>query len=391
MTGRHRAPRAQHRPRILITTLAALTMFATLAATPGASAAPGPIDSSQRHHHHDVAGVPPDCTLTVPADPTSAQGLATPYLLKSDGTTCTEGSPDTSAFVEATIVDPATGALSVYRPLVIDDGSTPLADPIVPTLPAGAVVGIWFGFQGDTMKLTGPGAHECVNGLGASLFGQVAYCNAREFFDATRGVVHPPALGTALDGLPCPTTRDFSVVDQDQSDNVSTQYIVTSAGVGPSTVATRALPGAEPLKNGSDEGLLDRAIHPALGCATWTAPNLGDPGGPSVPSLALNEMQAAAFQAAPIALVPRTDPMVLVNGHESQAKTVLYRLGVDQTPAGIRADTASYCSNLTTVGRPRIELDKSFTSAAPSPAGVGSLYDFLVARWEASVAILGCH
>ncbi len=40
----------------------------------------------------------------------------------------------------------------------------------------------------------------------------------------------PPALGTARDGMTCPTVRDFSVVDQDQSDNVTTSYRVAQDG-----------------------------------------------------------------------------------------------------------------------------------------------------------------
>src|SRR5215469_4765558 len=58
-----------------------------------------------------------DCTLVVPADPLSAAGLATPYRLLSP---CHEGDAGMSAFVQATIVDPATGQLSVYDPVVVD-------------------------------------------------------------------------------------------------------------------------------------------------------------------------------------------------------------------------------------------------------------------------------
>src|SRR5690242_6310570 len=105
-----------------------------------------------------------DCTLVVPADPLSAQGLATPYRLLAP---CQEADPGSSAFVQATIVDPATGALSVYNPVVVDDKSTPVAPPVVPKLPAGAVVGIWFGFNGDNLTLGDSGgsltAGACVN------------------------------------------------------------------------------------------------------------------------------------------------------------------------------------------------------------------------------------
>ena len=40
------------------------------------------------------------------------------------------------AFVQATILNPRTGALAVYDPLVITQGTTPAVAPTVPTLPA---------------------------------------------------------------------------------------------------------------------------------------------------------------------------------------------------------------------------------------------------------------
>ena len=95
-----------------------------------------------------------DCTLVVPADPLSAPGLATPYQLLSP---CHEADPGASAFVQATIVDPATGQLSVYNPVVVDQDAKPAAAPVVPKLPVGAVVGIWFGFNGDNLTLQGTG------------------------------------------------------------------------------------------------------------------------------------------------------------------------------------------------------------------------------------------
>ncbi len=154
----------------------------------------------------------PNCTLVVPANPLSATGLATPYQLtatKASTGHCHESNTAQSAFVEATILDPATGALSVYRPLIIDLRTRPAATPIVPKLPNGAVVGLWFGFNGDTLTLRGSGAAQCVNGFHGSLFGQVAYCNGPAFFTAankaiSQGKLTVPQLGTAKDGQTVP-------------------------------------------------------------------------------------------------------------------------------------------------------------------------------------------
>src|SRR4051812_20216769 len=130
------------------------------------------------------------CSLVVPAGPLTAKGLATPYELAGP---CHEANPDTAAFVQATVVDPTTGSLSVYDPLVIDQGRRPAVAPVVPALPADAVVGLWFGFNGDNLKLRGAGNSlsdgRCVNGLGKSIFGQFAYCNAPAFFAAASAAI----------------------------------------------------------------------------------------------------------------------------------------------------------------------------------------------------------
>src|SRR3954454_10120610 len=90
------------------------------------------------------------CRLVVPADPLSAAGLATPYQLTGG---CHQTDTNQSAFVQATLFDPATNQLAVYNPLVIDAGAEPAAAPAAPQVAAGSVVGIWFGFNGDNLTL----------------------------------------------------------------------------------------------------------------------------------------------------------------------------------------------------------------------------------------------
>jgi hypothetical protein len=339
-----------------------------------------------------------NCSLEVPANPFSAAGLATPYRLSAtdrDKGACREDNPKQSAFVEATILDPATGKLAVYHPLVIDRRHGPAAPPVVPKLPAGAVVGIWFGFQGDTLTLRGDTAN-CVNGLRKSQFGQFAHCGGDAFFAAAKkairqGRLKVPALGTGRDRLPCPTTRDFSVVDQDQSDNVVTRYLALRNGrIAQDT--GEVLRGATVLTNASDNGLLDYSILPALGCRPFTAPDLTAHGRPTS-SLALDELLAAAHQPTPVALVPETDPMVQVDGKRSTEKTNLYRAGVNMPPIDeATEDPRDYCRNLSQVGRDRLELDRQFTSAMPTPQpGMGNnLYDFLKMRLKTSLKMLKC-
>src|SRR6266850_2789002 len=138
----------------------------------------------------------PDCTLTLPIAPLTALGLATPYQLAATDPAkgpCHELNAAQAAFVQATIIDPATGNISVYNPLVIDQGTIAAVPPVVPIFPANAVVGIWFGYNGDNLTqqpAVGTLADSsCVNGVPGSVFGQYSYCNAPAFFAAANTAI----------------------------------------------------------------------------------------------------------------------------------------------------------------------------------------------------------
>jgi hypothetical protein len=349
----------------------------------------------------------PNCTIIVPDAPLTASGLATPYqLVATDPTAgpCDESNPDQSAFVQAAVLDPVTGSISIYNPLVITQGSTPAAPPVVPTLPANAVVALWFGYDGDTLTLQANSgvlhAASCVNGTrNGGLFGQFAYCNAPAFFWAAHHAIHKgqlavPPLGTANDGKTCPTSRDFLVVDQDQSDNLPASFLVTQVGLAQSTQANTTLfQGASLIRNPSDEGLIAKFLGPALGCTPWKAPDLADPG-QMIPALALNELQAATWQQPPVALVPAGDPMVLHgNGHDL-FKVDAYRAGVDQRFAFSlgEASTTDYCRNMVNIAPPRLSANQAALTTAPSPvpADGNNLFTFLAQRFVGSFDILDC-
>jgi hypothetical protein len=330
------------------------------------------------------------CVLRVPDEPLSAAGLAMPYRLAGPG--CHEQDPNTAAFAQAAVLDPATGQISVYDPLVVDAGARPAIAPVVPTLPPNAVVAVWIGFNGNALRVEGD--DQCVGGVAGSIFGQNAFCNATAFFAAANAAIKagklvPPPLGTAKDGRPCPSTRDFSVVDQDQSDNTTTQYLVTASGqVAQDTPANRArLSGAHVQFNGSDERLVAVALDHALGCTPWTAPDLADASHTQrLPALPLNELQAAAHQAPPVALVPALDPFAMVSNQPNLRKLNAFRAGVDQPAAATlaAADTKAYCQNLYHVGLPRLAADKPLTNAAssPFPTLASTLFDFLAMRFQ---------
>jgi hypothetical protein len=356
-----------------------------------------------------AATVNGDCTLVVPRHPLSAQGLATPYQLtatNADNGPCNEGNAQQSAFVQGAVIDPATGKISIYDPLVVDRGTKPAMTPVVPQLPPNAVVALWFGSNGNTLTLQGNDGSlqegNCVNGLEDSIFGQFSYCNAPAFFRAANAAIRAgkltvPGVGRATDGMVCPTTRDFSIVDQDQSDNVTTTYIVTASGqTAQDTPAnTTALQGQQVAKNGSDERLLT-LVDAALGCTPWMAPDLASPGQANMlTALPLNELQAAANQGAPVALVPGRDPMVLVNSHVNLDKVNAYRAGVDQPPAQnmAAANTRLYCQNLLDIGPPRFQIDARLTqlAASPDPAVANTLFTFLAQRFVTSFEANGLN
>jgi hypothetical protein len=411
--GLHRTPRQQTHGSIFSSLAVKLAVIVPVVAVGASvagiygfsSASPAPAAHTAVTATED-ADPNPDCTLTVPENPLSAKGLATPYLLTATDPTngaCDEANTSQSAFVEATIVNPANGALSVYRPLVVDRGARPAAPEVVPTLPKNAVVGIWFGFNGDNLTLHPHGnslaAGNCTNGAHNSIFGQFAFCDAAQFFTAAnaairKGQLKIPALTKGKDGLPCMTTRDFGMIDQDQSDNVISAYLVRPDGsVAQDNAANeKALQDSTTLVNGSDNLLLDGFIDPALGCTPFEAPDLTNPG-TTVSSLALNELFAAARQAAPVALVPTNDPMVLVDGNPNVTKTNLYRSGVNMAPLHSANTTPKpYCQDTLTLGAKRIQQDEDFTVGAPSPDtdAADNLFTFLAQRYDASLTNLDC-
>src|SRR4029077_20629533 len=125
-----------------------------------------------------------------------------------------------------------------------------------------------------------------------SPFGQVSFCNGPNFFKAAFAMERAgrlgipsvwlcrklcPTGGSRGTGRAGPTVRNFDMVDQDPSDNVTTAYLLNPATgrTAQTTSANKArMPNAEMLVNGSDNGLIDNFLDPALGCTPLKAPDL---------------------------------------------------------------------------------------------------------------------
>jgi hypothetical protein len=324
------------------------------------------------------------------------------------------------AFVQATILNPATGALSVYDPLVITQGTTAAVAPTVPTLPANAVVTIDLGFNGTDLTQVGATANalqqgNCVNGQNGSVFGQVSFCNGINFFNTAfrlerEGKLVVPSAGTSNKiiasggnlgtGQTCPTTRNFDMIDQDQSDNVTTLYLLNPATgqTAQDTTANAAnMTGATTLANGSDDILVDAFLDPTLGCTPFMAPVL-DNNNQLGTSQALNELLSAKNEPAITALVPENDEMTLDgNGQFDATKTNMYRAEVGQPPINNQNNQqdspAMYCQNMVNIQTPFLAANQTLLATGTSPVpGIGdNLLTFMANRLSMSFTNLNCQ
>jgi hypothetical protein len=426
---RRRRGRSNRAARIAVPVTAAVTLSLGVGIFVAASSGgPAKVHQAAASTSQGVSSsaVNTDCDIIVPAHPLTAKGLATPYQLTGPaGTSPADSgcqminSVNLGAFVQATILNPATGALSVYDPLVITKGTRPAVAPVVPKLPAHAVVTIDIGFNGATLRQVGatPGAlrqGKCTDGEPGSPFGQVSFCNGPAFFKAAfaaervgrlvipsvgisrKMVATAGALGT---GRACPTVRNFDMVDQDPSDNVTTTYLLNPA-TGRTAQYNAAnkerIRGAKQLVNGSDNALIDDFLDPALGCAPLEAPDLGNHGVMTT-SQALDELLAARNEPKNAALIPENDGMVADNaGAIDLAKTNLYRSEIGQPLVSSRTQASSspqmFCQNLINIQTPFIAANEKLLAAAPSPVPtVGdTLYTFLANRLAGSFDELNC-
>jgi len=401
------------------------TTGAAFGSGPSASASADPTTASTSTAAAVAANV--NCDIIVPANPLTAKGLATPYQLTGpdgmspDQSGCTmANATNLGAFVQATILNTQTGKLSVYDPLVITQGTTPAVAPVVPTLPRHYIATIDFGFNGTDLTQVGATRNalrsgNCVNGQGGTVFGQVSFCNGTNFFNEAfrlerEGKLRVPSEGTsrkivasggrAGTGQDCPVIRNFEMVDQDPSDNVTTAYLLNPA-TGQTAQDTTSnegnIPGSTTLLNGSDNTLLDRFLDPTLGCTPFQVPDLANNGQPTS-SQALDELLAAKNEPSIPAFVPENDEMTLDgNGQFDAAKTNLYRVEVGQPTVNYvnnQFDSPQmYCQNMLNFQVPFLEANQTLLATGPSPVtAVGdNLFTFMANRLSMSFTNLNCQ
>ena len=368
-----------------------------------------------------------DCDIVVPAHPLTAKGLATPYQLTgTHGKTAAESgcrmnnAVKLGAFVQATILDPATGTLSVYDPLVVTQGTRPAVRPSVPRIPVDAVVTIDFGFNGQDLFQVGATADalkqgNCVNGTSGSVFGQVSFCNGINFFNAVKkneqkGLLKAPSPGASDKIIPsggdkgtgqvCPVTRNFEVADQSSANNVTTEYLLnplTGQTAQNTTSNEGNIAGATLLRPRSDNTLLDQFLDPVLGCTPFQAPDLAN-NDQLAGSQALDEILAGAHQPKTAALVPENAEVVRGGSDKfDAARTDLYREELGQAPVSNQTDQTSdpqlYCQNLVDIQTPFLAANRKLLATGQSPmtASGDNLLTFMANELNTSFSNLGCQ
>ena len=342
------------------------------------------------------------CDIIVPANPLSAQGLATPYQLTGpNGTTPAQSGCEMSngaklgAFVQATILDPATGALSVYEPLVITQGTrpdTPDRKLKPPVIPADAVVTLDFGFNGAHLVQVGAtpttlaDAH-CVSGQAGPAFGQTSFCNGVNFFTAVRqaerkGLLKVPSPGTSNAIVPsggdlgtgrsCPVISNYEVAGVDPGESVTTTYLLnplTGQTTQNNSTYRGYVAGATLLHDNSANAVLDQYVDPILGCTPFEVPDLSNANVPAF-SEALDEIAADAYQ--PKTAAPENDKVVMGEG---------------------KSDPAKYCQNLIDIQTPFLAANQKLLATGQSPvtATADNLLTFLANDLSSSFTSLGCQ
>ena len=190
------------------------------------------------------------------------------------------------------------------------------------------------------------------------------------------------------------------MVDQDPSDNVTTEYLLNPAtGQTAQDTTSNAgnIAGSMLLLNGSDNTLLDLFMDPVLGCTPFQAPDLANNSQPTS-SQALDELLAEKHEPTMPALVPENDEMTLDgNGQFDVAKTDLYREELGQTLVNGQNDRTSspamYCQNMINIQTPFLAANQAALAVGQAPVtAVGdNLFTFLANRLSMSFTNLACQ
>ena len=346
-----------------------------------------------------------NCFLEVPIDPLNT-GLFKPWFVSSNPNSainCTQTDSTKASFVEATIFHTDTNTFSIYNPLVLDKGTNPFIPITTAYIKSTDMVVIHFGTNSNSLELISSslnfntlGMGNCITKVNNSIFGQFSYCNAENFFktvNAKINFINIPPLGVTVYREKCPSVRSFTV-DQDQSDNVLTSYILTD-----NNIIAQDTPENQILLRNMNEFLNFITngriyVNKLIGCQPYTAPDFINP---TIfkSSLALNEIQASVNNFEPnTASIPPDNPIVLIDNIQSLEKINAYRIGVNQPLLSVLNKTiqTTYCLKMDQYAIPFFFNYQQILSNASSPNIylANNLLNFLIQRYINNWTVLNC-
>ena len=375
------------------------------------------------------------CGITIPADPLTAVGLSSPFIIADTIETfsasqykslnthnyCNTLNYKSTVLIDALILDVDTGNILIYQPLVANDMNQVAFPTRFPILPTNFIIAYWFTSNGmpivflNTNSTNSINDGQCVFGDGVSIFGIFGYCNAINFFTSANSLIAAnilkiPQVGNTIYKVPCLTTRHFGFVSEDQGTGVYSSYIVTKDNkVAQNTQYNRHILNVSNIIENtiSNNRLLNKIIYPVIGCNAFTVVDLteitpGSYGGfPSVQSssLALNEL----FAMKDFALIPSGSPMVLqldtmtnTQSYIDLQKFINYRGGLNQhfvNGLNYPQDTINYCKNMYSIAGPYLGIhgNELFIAQSPNKSFANNLLNFMAHRFVNSWSRLNCE
>ena len=309
--------------------------------------------------------------------------------------------PNLQAFVEADIINPRTGSIKVYNPLVITEGTQPPPAGAA-RVPRGDVVAIMFGFNGGNLLLTGT-EKRCSRTTASTasrvLLSQVAYCNSPAFYraanrDIARGVLKIPPLATGDDGQPCPLPATSPWWTRPRRQHGRRLPADRENGRPPRTGQGDAAALSEGPRRSTTAATTrwSQVMDPALGCARYRLHDKTAPARCRLRQVTPTNCCATAARTTPVALVPLNDPMTQVNGHNNRARPTRSRYELDQALIGQGGELAEdYCEDMMQIGIQRVQQDsgKSPTSRPSCRTRATTCSRFMAAPASASFENLG--
>ena len=216
------------------------------------------------------------CVLTIPDNPLTAIGLATPYILSSN---CSVLNMSTTVFSEVIIINTNTREYSIYNPLIVNNISQLENTPVIPILPRKYIIGIWFTSEQPFTLLTK--FNLCENMVNTNF----AYCNIGVFYN------YVISLNVFIKSI-CPSIRDYPM-QLLLGNRVMDSYIVNNNSLITQTNSLSNNISYIVENTSTNDYIFNNYVNKALNCPSLIAFNIQT--GRQVNSMILNQIQAIQY------------------------------------------------------------------------------------------------